>query len=285
MFGDWIVAQHQALSRCRRGGRARRSRPRQSRRAQPPSAGRPGIAGRYQSSSSSTSIIIASRSNGGMSWIDAGRGFEPRRPVPRVHVRQQLGRGLVAFRDRLAVGVEESFRSRDSRSAGSPGRDPAHISPAPRSRASRSSAVDRHERRDRSRRMGDLGIGLAVRAPAARAPAAASSSGSHGSLVGSHRLVGSRRGVAGEIVRDARAQPARAVEKIADRQRARDPLEAPAPAPRSGAGGRRRCGSSMMIGVAGNRSPALPAIRPAPTPSAIASSKPSSSSSAGEPSR
>ena len=91
-------------------------------------------------------------------------------------VGQQFGRRRVALGHRLAVRVEETLRSRDARSAGSPGRDPAAWISGTRTPPACSSAVDGDEGRRPTAPYGRSRHRACRRAPAARAPAAASSS-------------------------------------------------------------------------------------------------------------
>ena len=135
--------------------------------------------------------------------------------------RQQLGRGLVAFGHGLAVRSQETCRAEVL------GEQEAVVQILRQNRRDREPCrkqqpVDRHERRDRSRRVRDLGIGLAVADRRAEHQRRRIHQDDRLGSIEAHRLVGSRRGVAGQM-RAVGAQPARAIEEIADRKRARDP--------------------------------------------------------------
>ena len=181
--------------------------------------------------------MIAARSKGGMTCIVPGATCASRGPFALRADRPAAGRRLVAFRNRRAVAAEERLGAQilDQQEAAVEilRKDFRHGEAGLMQQA-----VDRHERRHRARRMGDLGIGLAAAHRWPQHQRRRVHQDGRCRSVAADRFVGPRRGIAGEIG-PMRGSPARAVQKVADSERALQPCRRRA-GQKSGRGGRRQ---------------------------------------------
>ena len=260
------VAQHQALFRRGRAGRS--ARPRSPRTPRALGVGRlSAAAARAGTSRAAARLRSSSRrgrraGRGGMmpsrdSADRRGQGLSMQMP-PAAPRRPRSARRPAGRRRR------GSCRCRDPRSAGSPGRDPAHRFPERRNAAARAAARSiATKARDRLRAYARSRHRPCRRAPAGRAPAAASPSGCAARVaVGATRLVGAGRGIAGQ---DATLGVAasRASRKSRMRQRAAMRVEGAVRRRRSSpAGLRRHASSSTSTALVRQRRRRVPAIRP-----------------------